>query len=81
MCACVHVCICACESFSHGVPVSMREKGTSAFLISKRAIFRKVKAVKEFRGDVHLYVAQGIPEAQGFPNRLLGLGEQREAKS
>ena len=34
------------------MPVSKCETGTSAFLISKRAIFRKIKAVKQLRGDV-----------------------------
>ena len=35
---------------------------TSEFPSQKRAIFRKIKEIKELRGDVLKYVAQEIPQ-------------------
>ena len=34
----------------------------SEFQSQKRAIFRKIKEIKELRGDVPWYVAQEIPQ-------------------
>ena len=35
----------------------------SKFPSQKRALFRKIKELKELRGDVPLYIAQEIPQS------------------
>jgi hypothetical protein len=44
------------------VPIQKLFLGTNGFPFQKRAIFRKIKEIKELRGDDHGYVAQVIPQ-------------------
>ena len=43
------------------MPIRGSTKGTDKFPIQKCAIFRKLKEIKELRGGVLVYAAQGIP--------------------